>query len=357
MTSGRFAQLLAVLRDPERKPLATILSEVVALSLKGGRPAGFYFTGLLHKRGFRTADHLSTRDMWGIQDVLSDRIAVDILHNKLFIHEFFEDWGIPVPRLLAYNFGDRLALLASGRWTPYNLGAPDAARHLSNTLLALSPSKSVFVKPIKESHGRGARQFSGEDLGSSSGAEGLREYLESGSFLVQTPVVQHPQLGALHPNSVNTVRVDTFRQRGTDAKMMSALLRIGVAGNRVDNIAAGGIFVGIDADRGTLKEHAYNKLARGAITFSKHPDTGVVFKDFPLPHFARVKQLAVEAANLLPPALIGWDVAITPDGAVLLEGNARYYDMQLSSIAYGGYRRHPIFQAVLEAARQKNYKI
>lgn len=53
-----------------------------------------------------------------------------------------------------------------------------------------------------------------------------------------------------------------------------------------------------------------------------HPNTGVVFKDYQLPYWNEV----IEVVKLMHSYLkdiksIGWDVAITPNGPVLIEGN------------------------------------
>ncbi len=53
-----------------------------------------------------------------------------------------------------------------------------------------------------------------------------------------------------------------------------------------------------------------------------HPDSGVVFDGFVVPRFFEAVDL-VKACHSLLPGLhsIGWDVAVTPEGPVLLEGN------------------------------------
>jgi hypothetical protein len=45
--------------------------------------------------------------------------------------------------------------------------------------------------------------------------------------------------------------------------------------------------------------------------------------------------------------LVGWDVAILPDGPAIIEGNDRYHK-GIQEMAYGGYRRHPTFARILE---------
>jgi hypothetical protein len=55
---------------------------------------------------------------------------------------------------------------------------------------------------------------------------------------------------------------------------------------------------------------------------SAHPKTGVPFNKFRLPFWSEVCSLVKETAiKLLPVRTIGWDVAITPNGPVILEAN------------------------------------
>jgi hypothetical protein len=47
--------------------------------------------------------------------------------------------------------------------------------------------------------------------------------------------------------------------------------------------------------------------------------------DFKLPHWQEARKLAERAARLfLPLRTIGWDVALTEEGPLLLEGNAEW---------------------------------
>jgi len=349
MTGSRLDQLRAVVRDPERKALPTILFETIALSLKARQPAGFYFSSFLYKKGVDVADHLSTRDMWGIQDVLSDPAAVDIVHNKLFIHEFFSGRHIPVPRLLAYNFNERLFAEAGESWRLHLIGGLDNCVAALRSLVAKSNSKSIFVKPTKGWGGSRTRKVSDTDLREQGPA--IHDYMLSSSYIIQEEVAQHPALKTLNPTSLNTVRMDTFRAKGRTAQIMSALLRMGMAGSSADNIAAGGVYTGIDLETGRLNERAYKKLAKSAVGYLAHPTSGVTFKGYQLPTFEDVKRIALDAANLLPPALVGWDIAVSESGPLLIEGNSRYYDMQLSDVAYGGYIKNPVFQQALKLAR------
>jgi hypothetical protein len=176
----------------------------------------------------------------------------------------------------------------------------------------------------------------------------LQAYLVSGSFIIQDEIVQHPDMARLNPSTLNSIRIDTFKKPGCTPEVLSALLRTGIGENCVDNTGSGGLYLGINMDDGTLKHHAIRDIGFDTAAYATHPTTGVQFQGFQIPFFEEVKQMAVEAANWLPKALVGWDIAVSEAGPVLIEGNALYYNMQASDMTYGGYRRNPVYQKVVD---------
>ena len=55
------------------------------------------------------------------------------------------------------------------------------------------------------------------------------------------------------------------------------------------------------------------------------PGTDKTFVGFELPHWPRIKEVALRAASVLPWArAIGWDIAIPDRGPVLIQGNAEW---------------------------------
>ena len=56
--------------------------------------------------------------------------------------------------------------------------------------------------------------------------------------------------------------------------------------------------------------------------YDRHPDTGVEFVGYQLPMVPEAIALAKEAAHEIPQvAHVGWDMAITPTGPAIIEGN------------------------------------
>jgi hypothetical protein len=79
-----------------------------------------------------------------------------------------------------------------------------------------------------------------------------------------------------------------------------------------------------------------------------HPLTGLIFQDFKIPFFDQAVQMVTRAAGLLPCAkVIGWDVGITPDGPVLIEGNFfnNLYNLEL---VQQGHAKNQVFRQLLD---------
>ena len=139
-----------------------------------------------------------------------------------------------------------------------------------------------------------------------------------GNYLVEEVVVQHPLIGVLHPQSVNTLRINTCLLSNNNVFVFAPVLRIGRGGSVVDNAGAGGIIAALDSNGAVIvcgDEHCNS--------FTKHPDTGVSLIGFKIPQFDLALNMVKEMALLLPSVRrIGWDLAFTDNGWVLIEANA-----------------------------------
>ena len=142
------------------------------------------------------------------------------------------------------------------------------------------------------------------------------------NYLLQEIARQSDTLAALNPSSLNTIRCLTYLDRRGQAHVMGATLRLGAGTMVVDNASSGGMFCGIDINRGCLLATAINKAED---TFTRHPTTGIVFEDYALPQLESVFRMCTRCHEAIGhPMTVGWDVATTPDGPMLLEGNTRW---------------------------------
>lgn len=138
--------------------------------------------------------------------------------------------------------------------------------------------------------------------------------------ILQERICQHPELNAMNPHSVNTVRIVTVRA-GNEVWPLSAMLRVGVGSNSCDNLASGGIAVGIKMESGELFSWGVHKPGFGK-RVERHPETNFVFKGAVLPYFKDiVSQSCMLHQYFYGTHSIGWDIAITDCGPTFLEGN------------------------------------
>lgn len=171
------------------------------------------------------------------------------------------------------------------------------------------------------------------------GKKTIEEFLTETShepYLIQSYVEQHEAISKINPGTVNTIRIITTRWNN-ETNILAAMLRLGANKEQlVDNASNGGTFVGIDYNTGKLMEYGYyyDKPRE-----NKHPVSKVVYKDYQIPYFDEVIKLLKELHPILFGfSTIGWDIAITPTGPIIIEINWNY-SVKGIQICSGGFRK------------------
>ncbi|MDQ1127249.1 hypothetical protein QE428_002282 [Microbacterium sp. SORGH_AS 505] len=190
-------------------------------------------------------------------------------------------------------------------------------RDVDDTQLAafLARHPRVLAKP-NEGHGGG-----GIDLHAVApdvdAARFRAEVTAKGQTVLDEFIVQHPEMSALYPDAVNTVRLITFLDEEDRVHLLAAVLRIG-NGDVIDNFASGGMFTMLDDDGIAM----YPGVDKNSNVYREHPVTGTPIVGFQVPEYGRVLDLVAALARRTPEApYVGWDIAITPAGPVVIEGN------------------------------------
>lgn len=162
----------------------------------------------------------------------------------------------------------------------------------------------------------------------------LMPNMDNGSFLYQRRIFQHPEMDRLNPAAVNTIRIVTINENG-NPYLFAAILRVGTKKSGcADNTSAGGIALGIHED-GSLFEQGMQKPQYGTMC-KVHPDTGVVFATFKIPYYKDAVEMVCRAHRFFYNVRsIGWDVAISETGPVVIEGNDNWEITSIQAI-YGG---------------------
>ncbi len=143
------------------------------------------------------------------------------------------------------------------------------------------------------------------------------ELLKGRQFLLEELIPQHEQMSQLCNTSVNTLRVISFFD-GEKVHVIASVLKIG-NGGAIDNFSHGGMYTMLD-DHGVANFAAFDGENR---TFTVHPVTGTSIVGFQVPLFDEVLSFVDTIARVVPQVpYVGWDIAISPNGPVVIEGNS-----------------------------------
>ena len=100
---------------------------------------------------------------------------------------------------------------------------------------------------------------------------------------------------------------------------MAIVMRIGGPDAVVDNYFGGGVAYHVDADEGIVDRPGRNSRLE---EFVRHPGSKALMVGFPVPRFQELLSWIREVADFRKDIrYAGWDVAITPKGFELVEGN------------------------------------
>jgi hypothetical protein len=340
---GTVSILLRILNDPDRKSLLKISYETFHLWIRNKHFPTYYFTRLLFLPEWGDyRDYISTRELFKI--IYSEKIhspeIVEILNDKIRFAKFCIKNNLPAPKLLGYSIKN-VFIFNERSFKIENIS--DAMAFFNQLFHEIGLSK-IIVKNIVSKGGKGILILNKNSLGEQ--LPGVYDTLLNQSFVFQEIVSNHDLINKIYEHSVNTLRVDTLYV-DKEVHVLGACMRFGVGGNLIDNASAGGFYVPMDHIKGTLLKYGVQNIQNNGRCFRKHPDTDFVLKGFEVPFYKESIQLVKELTRLLPNKIIGWDIAVTNEGPLVIEGN---HDpgIVMTEIAHKGYRKHPLIRRLLE---------
>lgn len=323
-----WAQLRAGKAGQPYLPFWRQLAEMSALFLVRRIGPGYYLQARWWRASVPFADkwaHVNKKEYNEFIDRWNRRPYQKSSQHKVIEKAILQLVGVPTPEFIGFIHPQRGAR-ADGR----------ALRSLAD-LEALSRElvgKKICFKLVEGYGGAGFFAFQVEDRDGqpvfvhpfSGAVTTLAEWWDKGGnnrdgYIVEHYLPQHPVLAAIHPNSLNTLRIWLYQARG-ECRIAGAFLRVGRKGSLVDNTSSGGIFCPVDLETGTLT-HAAN--AKNPLdTMDVHPDTGGRISGVQLPYWRECQEVAMRALQAFPHVNVaGVDVAIGVDGPRMIELNVR----------------------------------
>jgi hypothetical protein len=199
----------------------------------------------------------------------------------------------------------------------------------------------IIVKPARGVYGHGINAYSRTPVGFLDRRSGEMLTVEAlaGSLganrtdrlIVQERLRNHPELTELSGSeTLQTVRIRCLVTSTGDVSMGGSFLKLAVGDQVVDNIdggRTGNFLAAVRLETGRLcMPVAHSTGGIGVDAVERHPRTGRFLPQFEVPLWSEAKALAKRASlAFLPLRTVGWDIGLTPEGAVLVEGNP-YWD-------------------------------
>jgi hypothetical protein len=210
--------------------------------------------------------------------------------------------------------------------------------------------KCIVLKPKAGAYGVGIHFISINELNNSGSSKWAKD-----EYIVEECIKQHPILDKINPHSINSIRIITFLCTNGAVEFIGAMLRTSSSTFPIDNFTLGGIVIGIDINSGRLKKEGFvsflsqqtikefeslsdfklisktienmrNKdLLNPGKIFFKHPISQTEFLNFQIPYWNDLKKIAIKAQKEFHHMKsIGWDIAVTPEGPVIIEANQHW---------------------------------
>jgi hypothetical protein len=243
------------------------------------------------------------------------------LTDKLAFSRRCHSAGVDAPTILAFLDRD------SNRrgWNLYQRKSEDAGL----------PKCDIFIKPAKGKGGRGCEKwaFSGHEyLGPDGQAFNEIELLQHigelaelrGRYLIQECLQNHPDLRDIS-GGLTSLRITSCRNEQGRFEVTNATLKLSFApGKSVDNFHQGGGVAKVDIRYGTVGAASDSWKSRPCVWHRIHPINGAVIEGRELPLWHQTVTMVERAHALFPDRImLGFDVAITDCGPVIIEGNVQ----------------------------------
>jgi hypothetical protein len=297
---------------------------------RGFRLSEASFLGMLDPRlpesAFRV--HVSRRDMRAIQDRLNPEEFRPLTDKALF-YRYCDELGIPTPKLYA------LVLEPGTGWRP--AGGPLQTLADWTTFLRDDLPEEFVVKPSRLNGGDGIHVFlrdgegffdieAGRSYSVGAFLDDLFPRARADTLIVQERVRNHPEIDRLSgTGALQCLRLTTLAVDG-ECRVVHAYFRLISGSAIVDNVsdgATGHLVAGVSLDDGALgPAMTTDGDGLGPALLETHPDTGLPVAGLRLPYWEEACSLVCTVApRFLPLTALGWDVALTPDGPLIVETN------------------------------------
>jgi len=337
------------IKDPNKKSFLKIIKEVFVLSITKKEIPFYYFKYLYGKDVKNYLDYLGTGETNTISNspLLHKPEYRSLLENKLFFALLSEKSPLNTPKLISYNLGNTFYHNNTIKQIYNKSELVSFFEHV----LTVDKLEGLFFRPPSDYGGKGCFKLS--RIGLKNELDDIFDSLTNGYYVHTKIIEQHREINKINDKSVSTLRIISLITSENHPEIISVFMRFGVGNSVVDNASSGGFFVGVNIDEGTLKDTGHYLSEYGGAKIKKHPDSGFIFEGFKVPYFKEACEEVLKGIKVIPDRFIGWDVAITPNGPIIVEANYLPH-LQMSNIAYGGLLKNTHIKKLMSELKQQS---
>jgi len=278
-------------------PAARLFDYWLCYAFLGATANENYYHYLFLRHGWRYRRRsVTNRKTFFASDYLNSAEAAALTRSKAQTAAYWEDW---------FRRG----------WCLVSQERPVTVEELRRVR---GSAERLIVKPDDDYGGHGIFALDARNEPELEAAAVRLNSLET-AHIVEPWVEQTGLLHALNPSSVNTVRAVTGKHSDGSIEVMLAYLRLGHAGELVDNVSVGGILFYVDHRTGRVE----GGMDYQGKTYRTHPDTGETVTGLQIPRWQEFLDFCVSAHRHAPEGLVlaGWDVCISETEMYLIETN------------------------------------
>lgn len=358
-----FAQLMPRVAAEHGKALAGQMKDILRLCMRGNKLSvdEYYTMRLFDAKRYSLEDQKTfvglqkSREIWTTLGK-SNRF-MGLVDDKLAFEKMLSGFGIATPQTQA---------IVGGHYPDTVLTKIKDSSELKAYLSGAS--FPVFGKPVNSTQSLGSARLEGFDAASDtiqlSGGKSLTldrfwSEIESsfgGQYLFQACLEPHPMMKAMCGSGLPTVRIVTI-DRGKGAEVYRCAAKLTTEGNVADNFwRAGNLLAPVDPETGVMSK-ALTQMGIDGEFVSHHPASGAAIEGETVPHWDEAVTLAKQVMGLLSGvSLLGFDVAITDKGPVIIEANNDPHMIMMQVAHQKGVLDKPMLEALEHASRSKAQK-
>jgi hypothetical protein len=242
---------------------------------------------------------------------------VAFVEDKYALEQRCRELGLPVVRTVA-------------------IAHPDGVHYPTDeTGIDALPPYDLLAKPVDGGQGKDIERWRFAGPARYLGANGetlssddliahfcARARAVGSAMLIQRCLENNAELHPISGAALSTTRIVTFLNEKEEPEIVEAFYRSSYAPDAAtDNFHNGGVLFPVDHETGRLADGCCESRAI-LEPIVEHPQTGSKVSKELLPNWSEMSELALRAHRAFSDLLlVGWDVAYTKDGPVLIEAN------------------------------------